>query len=399
MQYKLVKGNQSNYEVVLELDEKDIQNYKTKILKDFQKELQLPWFRKWHVPLELVEKHIRPEYINAGIYEYAINEGLKKIMEENPNLKFIWNVYDLNEKEEKGKKIITFKIDVYPEVEILNENWKAIKTEKISTEPTDEEVQQVLKNLQSQYAEYKDREDITENSVIKAKLQFKNKKGEVVEEGTVFLWPEDFKENPELAKQLIWKKKNEEIEIQYSKKQLPPHLQTKDPKRRPAVLVIIPLDIKERIEPEINDEFVQKYFGQELKNKEKLLEKIKEELKKAKTEGGLVKFVDEYLQKVSESFKVEIPKTIIEEEIKTRMKSLVNRFGGEEGFKKYIETIGEDKAKKLIEDIQNASKESLKKFFILRKLVELLWIKDIDWNKPLDVEKKIYEKLTGDKIS
>jgi hypothetical protein len=81
------------------------------------------------------------------------------------------------------------------------------------------------------------------------------------------------------------------------------------------------------------------------------------------------------------------------------MKSLVNRFGWEEGFKKYIETIGEDKAKKLVEDIRHASQESLRKFFILRKLVEELGIKDVDWNKPLDVEKKIYEKLTGDKIS
>jgi hypothetical protein len=53
--------------------------------------------------------------------------------------------------------------------------------------------------------------------------------------------------------------------------------------------------------------------------------------------------------------------------------------------------MSEEQAKQFVADIQNASRESLEKFFILNKVTELLEI-DIDWNdKGLAVEKKVYE--------
>jgi trigger factor len=105
------------------------------------------------------------------------------------------------------------------------------------------------------------------------------------------------------------------------------------------VLVLIPVDIKERVLPEWTDENVKKYFGEELKTKQELIEKIRDEIRKVKKEQQLVQNIEEVLNKVQESFKVEIPKTIIDEEIKARLKSLAERFGGEEGLQKYLENI------------------------------------------------------------
>ena len=396
MDYKLIRWNQSNYEIQLFLTEEDVKKFREKILKDFQKDLEIPWFRKWHVPLNIVERFVKPEYIEVGIYEYAINEWIKMVMEKNPNIKFIWDIYDLNKKEENGKTVLVFKLDVYPEVEVLNENWKTVKVKKINDNVSEVELNDVLKQLQIQYAEYKDTDIITENSVTKVKLKFKNKKGEVIEEWIAFIGPEDFEEFKILKDHLIGVKKNQEVEIKYSKKDLPPHLQIKDSKKRPAVLVLIPVDIKERVLPEWTDENVKKYFGEELKTKQELIEKIRDEIRKVKKEQQLVQNIEEVLNKVQESFKVEIPKTIIDEEIKARLKSLAERFGGEEGLQKYLENIWEENVKKLYEDISNASKDSLKKFFIFKKLTELLDVeKDIDWDKPLDAEQKLYDKLAS----
>lgn len=47
----------------------------------------------------------------------------------------------------------------------------------------------------------------------------------------------------------------------------------------------------------------------------------------------------------------------------------------------------------MIQDIQAAAKLSLEKFFLLKEVVEQLEIADIDRQKPLDVETKLYEKL------
>ncbi len=52
----------------------------------------------------------------------------------------------------------------------------------------------------------------------------------------------------------------------------------------------------------------------------------------------------------------------------------------------------EEQRKQFVEDIQNAAKESLEKYFILNKATELLWL-ELDWEKPageLSVEKKLY---------
>ena len=49
----------------------------------------------------------------------------------------------------------------------------------------------------------------------------------------------------------------------------------------------------------------------------------------------LMQSVDKFLQDAGSSFEITIPKTLIDEEMKTRMKSLEERMGGEEGMKKY----------------------------------------------------------------
>ena len=63
--------------------------------------------------------------------------------------------------------------------------------------------------------------------------------------------------------------------------------------------------------------------------------------------------------------------------------------------KKYFDQIGEQETNKIYHDIEDSARTSLEKFFILRKLVELLGIENIDWNKHLDAEEKLYEKLSS----
>jgi FKBP-type peptidyl-prolyl cis-trans isomerase (trigger factor) len=65
--------------------------------------------------------------------------------------------------------------------------------------------------------------------------------------------------------------------------------------------------------------------------------------------------------------KVMIPQTLINEELKTRIKSLEDRLGGKEKMEDYFKKMGDEKAKAFFEDITKAAEESLEKFFILQK--------------------------------
>lgn len=92
--------------------------------------------------------------------------------------------------------------------------------------------------------------------------------------------------------------------------------------------------------------------------------------------------------------KVAIPQTLVEQEFATRMKSLVERFGGEEKMTEYFKKIGEDQGKKFLDDIKTAAADSLEKFFILQKIVEILKL-DVNREKPghLEIETKLFERM------
>ena len=103
--------------------------------------------------------------------------------------------------------------------------------------------------------------------------------------------------------------------------------------------------------------------------------------------------VDWALDSIKDSITVTIPKTLVDEELKTRMKSLEERLWGPDWVKKYYEQIGEEKKNEMMSEIKQAAHTSLTKFFILRKFVELLELWEVDRQKPMDVEQKVYDRL------
>jgi hypothetical protein len=63
--------------------------------------------------------------------------------------------------------------------------------------------------------------------------------------------------------------------------------------------------------------------------------------------------------------------------------------------KAYLEKIGEEETKKMVEEMKTSAQESLQKFFVFKHILEAHKIDHIHWDKPLDAEKKLYEKLVG----
>lgn len=170
MEYKLVKGKQSNYEITLTVPTADMITYKNLALQQFQKEMKEPGFRQGHVPLDMVEKKINPAYIEMGTLEEVVHAGTKKLLEENTTIKFIGSIYDLNRAEKDDTTIITFKLDIYPELTVKNDTWKKQTIKAIDTAPTPQEVDDTIMNLRRQYADYQEASSIEEGHVFKIKF-------------------------------------------------------------------------------------------------------------------------------------------------------------------------------------------------------------------------------------
>lgn len=393
MQYTLTKWNSSNYEINLVVDEQTTLKLRDKVLKHFQKDMDLQWFRKWHVPLDIVMKNISPEYLMMWIYEEAIHEWLNQILKENETIQFIWNIYDLNYENKEKDMILKFKLDIFPEVIEKNKNWESEKLNPINDEPSNEEIESTINNLKKQYAEYVDAPEIMINTVSKIRFEFKDKDNNTIDKWSTMLWPEDYQEFAILKTLFEWKKKEEKFSIKYNQPELPVFLHHKK-EWTPTEIEYEILDIKDIVLPELNEENIKKFFWNEIKNIDELNAKIKELISAEKRKNLLNKEVDELINKISTSFELVVPKTMIDEEVKVRLESIEKRFNWKKWLEEYYEKIWEEEKNKMLEEIKWSSKTSIEKFMILKKYTELIWIdKDIDWQKPFDVEEKLYSKL------
>ncbi len=399
MQKKVTKGNGAFYDIELTLTADDYAKGKEKALKEFQKDLSLPGFRKGFVPMHLVEEQVKPEYVSLSVYEHLINKGLQEVVWKNKTIKFVWEPYDMKQDKKGEETVVSLKLDIFPEVEVKNGDWTSLSMKSISPKATKEEIDEAMTRLKKNYADYKDTDVISRNSISKVSMSFLDKDGKEVDKWTLYVWEQEFDEFPFFVNTFVGKKKWEEFSIEYKEKDLPPTVQSKKPEAKSVKVSFNLIDIKDVVLPEINEETLTKLFGKdsEVKNESDLLKYIDDSISAQKFDTELIKEVEDFLNIIREKhMEVAIPQTLLNQEVRVRLENLEKRFWGKEKMEEYFKQMGEDKAKTFVDDISAAAKESLEKFFILQKVADELKL-DINREKPVDleIEKKLYDKLVG----
>lgn len=322
---------------------------------------------------------------------------MQEILKEQPELKLIGEPYDLKQEQKDGNTIVDLKLDIFPEVEVVNSDREKQSVTPIDNTATAEELEGTLTNIKKQYADYQDTDSIQLDTISKIALEYLDKEGKVVHTGHTYIGEQEFAEDPFFPKTFLNKKKDESIELAHDEKKLPAVLHNKKSDIKVDKIKLTVKDIKKIVLPEMTPEMLKKLFGDDtkLQNQEDLTNYIKESIEHQKYDQELIKKIEGVLQNLrGKSMKVIIPQTLINEELKTRMKNLEERLGGKEKMDTYFKNMGDEKAKAFFEDITKAAEESLEKFFILQKFTELLKL-DVDWNQAahLNVEQKIYDKL------
>jgi trigger factor len=177
MEYTLASGNASNYIITMKLSATDWEEMGQKALLQFQKEVKEPGFRDGHVPLDVVKKKVSPQYLEIATIEEAIHKTTKKLIKEHEDKKFIGTIYELDKnqelKPEDGYEF-TFKLDVYPEVHVKNDDWKKATVEVIDATAAPEEIDETIMNLRKQYASYDPAEIVNAASVFKVSFKHLN---------------------------------------------------------------------------------------------------------------------------------------------------------------------------------------------------------------------------------
>ena len=401
MEKKVTKWERANYDIQLIITDKEHADAKLTMIKEFQKDYEAPGFRKGAAPLEMVEKNVQPEYIAIWAYEKLINVGLQEILKEQPDLKLIGEPYDLKQEKKDDTTIINIKLDIFPEVEILNNDREKQSCTAIDNTATPEEVEGTMLNIKKQYADYADADEIQLDTISKIALEYLDKEGKVLNTGHTYVGEQEFAEDPFFPKTFVNKKKDEVIELTHDEEKLPVVLHNKKGDVKADKIRLTVKDIKKIVLPEMTPEMLKKLLGEDTKmsTEADLIAHITESIEHQKYDQELIKKIEEILQNLrNKSMKVLIPQTLINEELKTRIKSLEERLGGKDKMDDYFKKMGDEKAKAFFDDITHAAEESLEKFFILQKFTQLLGI-DVDRNQAahFSVEQKIFDKLvTGD---
>lgn len=394
MQYKIEQGPASNHLITVTLTKEDLSTYKEITLKWFQKDMKSPWFRPGHVPLTMVEQQINPMYLEMWIVEEAINSSIQQVINEHKDLAFIGQIYDLDKKEEGDVTTVIYKLDVYPQITEKNNQWKSMGLFPVNTSVTPEELEDSFKNLQRQYADYQDTTTIWDGTVTKVKFSTKNKDWDEVDKGSLFLGDEEYSEFPSLKDWFYVKSMNDVVTLDYNESQLPIMFHAKNKDTAATTIDVTINDIKLVKLPEFSPDEIKKFFWEQddVKTLEDLKAKIESIMLEQKKSQDLAHTIEHLLVDAKDCFEFIIPKTLIQEEVKTRVKSLEERMGGEKGLEKYYEQIGEEATAKMKSEIQDAATQSLQKFFVLKAIVDGLGLK-VDWDVAGDVEQKIYDAM------
>lgn len=400
MNYTYSIGAHSNIEISIICTPEDTLKLKNDALIWFQKEIDMAWFRKGHVPLAMVEKQVRSEYLTMSVVEEAVNQILRKIIKEKPDLALIGEPYDLNIGDMKTLEDaivngmnLTLKLDLYPEVIEENNNRKILSIDTVESEPTEDEIEKSYYQLRKQYASYDEQETIDPNSIVKIKLSYQEN-GEQISTSSLFVWSEEYIEHKWLLDIIVWKHVAETISIPYNKKTIE-LLVLKDETKKPDTIILTIDKVYSMSLPEMTPEKIQELFGNEttVTDETWLKAEIKKTITEQKLEYNLQSQIDIFLEKAKESLKVVIPATLKSKELESRIEKLKEKMWWDKRYQDYLTKIWTEEEHKMIDELKQATSISLEKFFLFKKITELLNITTIDRDKPMDAEKKVYEIL------
>lgn len=295
----------------IEIPAKDAVNEYNKAVKRMSEYVNIPGFRKGKAPRPIVEKHVGIDRIKHEALEGLLPKVLNDAIAKN-ELDIISQPYVESYDFEIGKDVkITAKAELKPEVKLGKYKELTVEVEEYATpkDAMDKSIEDMLKR------------NSTTNLVVDRKtkdtdvvvIDFDGSvNGEKIQGGAAENYPLDLGNSnfiPGFAEQIVGKELNSEFDITVD---FPKDYHEAKLAGQPAVFKIKLKEIKEKVLPELNDEFAQKVGPfktvDELKaDIQKFLDSTKEREDKKASDNAI-------FAKVLADTKIDIQDSMIEKE-------------------------------------------------------------------------------------
>ncbi|MDP2942237.1 MAG: trigger factor, partial [Candidatus Omnitrophota bacterium] len=355
---KEIEGSRRIFEIEISADA--IVGKFEEVYAEIQKEAEIPGFRAGKAPRYLIETHYkdkaREEVKKRLIADHIIKavKGAGIAMIGAPQVSDILF--------ETGKPL-KFKAEVSVRPEVRLKSYKGLKVKKAKVQVSTENVDKVIEELRERYAQLKDVEGRSAKEgdwcLCDVEISVEGKPGEK-NEGVWFpLKPQSTK--PEFLSQLTGANPGDTKTV---KTVLPANYHKKEQAGKEAIFIVTVNQIKERILPEVDDEFAKDLGG--FKSLLELRGNIREELTNAKEQEIKFKMEEELLGQLIKSVNFEAPTIMVDSEMDRLLKETRSR----------LQHIGykQDEIEKQEPAMKDRMKEEavkrVKGFFILEKVAE-----------------------------
>ena len=284
-----------------------------------KKSISVPGFRKGKVPRQMVEKMYGPEIF----YEDAANELIPTAYEEelkNCDLEIVSRPpVDIVQIKKGENFIFTAEVAVKPEV-TLGE-YKGMEVDKTSTRVTQKEVEAKIKEEAEKNARTVTVEGRPVQDGDEVILDFEGfVDGEAFEGGKGENYPLTIGSGsfiPGFEEQLVGAEAEKEVEVKVT---FPEEYHAEELKGKDAVFKCTIHEIKEKLIPEIDDEFAAE--ESEFDTLDEYKADVKAKIKEQKENEGKQKKEDQAVEKAVANATMEIPEAMIDEQVR----QMVNEF-------------------------------------------------------------------------
>ena len=333
------------------------------------KRVNAPGFRKGKLPRAVFNKMYGEEALYQDAVDYVLPRAYTKAIDELEVSPLAMPDIDVKEiSKEEGVKFEAV-VTVKPNVELGE--YKNLGLEKDSVEVTDADVEERLDSLLSRQAEWQIKEGESKKGDIVV-IDFKGFIGDEAFEGgeakgyELELGSGSF--IPGFEEQLEGKVAPVDTEVNVT---FPENYQVADLAGKEARFEVTVHDVKEKVLPELTDEFVKEFSKEAASTVAEYKEKLKEEIKLEKENLAEKSYSDKVISTAVENAKVSVPEKLVEQEVNSMFEQFTGNLSRQGlSFDLYEQFTGKGEAD-LKAEMKSDAENKIKTSFVLGEIAEV----------------------------
>ena len=333
------------------------------------KRVNAPGFRKGKLPRAVFNKMYGEEALYQDAVDYVLPRAYTKAIDELEVSPLAMSDIDVKEiSKEEGVKFEAV-VTVKPNVELGE--YKNLGLEKDSVEVTDADVEERLDSLLSRQAEWQIKEGESKKGDIVV-IDFKGFIGDEAFEGgeakgyELELGSGSF--IPGFEEQLEGKVAPVDTEVNVT---FPENYQVADLAGKAAKFEVTVHDVKEKVLPELTDEFVKEFSKEAASTVAEYKEKLKEEIKLEKENLAEKSYSDKVISTAVENAKVSVPEKLVEQEVNSMFEQFTGNLSRQGlSFDLYEQFTGKGEAD-LKAEMKSDAENKIKTSFVLGEIAEV----------------------------